>query len=101
MAMKLHFEEPAEIDFYELIDHYDSIRGSLGEEFIGTIFNRLDEILLFPASQSPISRKVRKVNLGRFPYQLIYQIRQDEIWVLAIWHNKRKPGSWKKRKKKP
>ena len=98
--MNLRFEETAEEEFLEIVTAYRNIRVSLAEDFGRTVFKRMDQILKFPAASTPISKTVRKANLPRFPYQIFYQVRTDEIWIVAIWHNKRKPGSWKKRKRK-
>ena len=95
--MTLHFKATAESDFFEIVAGYDSIGVRLAEDFASVVFKRLDQILEFPELAPRLSKHIRKINLGRFPYQLIYQVREDEIWVIAIWHNKRKPGSWENR----
>ncbi|MDB6076792.1 MAG: Plasmid stabilization system protein [Akkermansiaceae bacterium] len=41
----------------------------------------------------------RKVKLGKFRYALVFRIRDDEIQVLAVMHQSRKPGYWKERQK--
>lgn len=33
-------------------------------------------------------------HLGKFPYQLIYVVREGEIFVLAYAHEARRPGYW-------
>ncbi|MBI3461482.1 MAG: type II toxin-antitoxin system RelE/ParE family toxin [Planctomycetes bacterium] len=35
--------------------------------------------------------------LPRFPYRIIYEVRSDEIVILAIAHNRRRPGYWSRR----
>ena len=95
--MTLHFEGPAETEIFEIADFYDTVRKSLSDDFGESVFRRLDEILIFPESQPRVSKKFRKASVPGFPYHIIYQIREEEVWVIAIWHNKRKPGSWKKR----
>jgi plasmid stabilization system protein ParE len=32
-----------------------------------------------------------------FPYSIIYRVRQDEIFITAIAHQKRRPGYWSSR----
>jgi len=39
----------------------------------------------------------RRLNLKRFPYGLIYRRRQDEIYLVAIAHERRHPDYWKHR----
>jgi hypothetical protein len=30
----------------------------------------------------------------RFPYGVIYRVREEVIWVVAIAHMRRRPGYW-------
>jgi hypothetical protein len=44
---------------------------------------------------------VRRALVGpRFPYSVVYLEDEDEIWVLAVAHAKRRPGYWRGRLKK-
>ncbi len=96
--MNLHFTEAAESHFFQIVSGYDRIDVNLANDFGEAVFKRLDDILAFPEACPLFLKNVRKANLGRFPYQLFYEVRNNELWVLAIWHNKREPGSWKKRR---
>jgi toxin ParE1/3/4 len=33
----------------------------------------------------------------RFPYQIVYRISGDSVWIVAVMHQSRRPGYWKKR----
>ena len=37
----------------------------------------------------------RRLALRRFPFNLMYRVHGDEIRVLAIAHQRRKPGYWR------
>jgi plasmid stabilization system protein ParE len=37
---------------------------------------------------------VRIFPTRRFPYSLVYQLRSDELQVLAVAHHKRRPQYW-------
>lgn len=45
------------------------------------------------------AKKFRRLLVRRFPYSLIYEIRESGPVVLAITHVRRKPGYWKRRAK--
>ena len=48
----------------------------------------------------PIYQKIyRRVLVRRFPYSLIYQIRETDVVVMAVAHGHRLPGYWKRRVK--
>lgn len=40
---------------------------------------------------------VRRVTFRRFPYALIYIEEPDRVLVLAVMHQRRRPGYWKGR----
>ena len=39
----------------------------------------------------------RKYKLKQFPYKIIYIVEDDQIQVVAIAHDRRRPGYWLKR----
>lgn len=40
---------------------------------------------------------IRRLPLRRFPHSLIYRLTGDTIQILAIAHQRRRPGYWTKR----
>jgi plasmid stabilization system protein ParE len=39
----------------------------------------------------------RRYLFRRFPYSIIYQITTDELRIVAVAHQRRRPGYWSKR----
>jgi toxin ParE1/3/4 len=37
---------------------------------------------------------IRKITLKRFPYQLIYVLEEQEIFILAVAHQRSQPAYW-------
>ncbi len=37
--------------------------------------------------------EIRRALLARFPYALVFLVREDEVRVLAVAHAKRRPGT--------
>ncbi len=50
-----------------------------------------------PTSFRTIYGEYRRLNLNRFPYHIIYRLRRDNIFVIALAHDKRHPDYWKTR----
>jgi len=46
------------------------------------------------------SKQARRCLTNRFPYGIIYQIRDNTILIVAVWHLKRRPQTWQFRLKK-
>ncbi|MEW6326247.1 MAG: type II toxin-antitoxin system RelE/ParE family toxin [Thermodesulfobacteriota bacterium] len=95
--MRIRFLETAQTELDEAIEYYNYETPGLGEAFLAEVLNALDRIGKFPEAWHPISRRTRRCQIRRFPYGIIYQIRKDEILVVAIANLHRKPGYWKDR----
>ncbi len=85
------------IELRETAEWYEKIDPDLSEAFVLEFRNRADHILAQPFSFRIRDHGCRRINFHRFPYYLPYCIENDEIVILAIAHNARKPGYWKNR----
>lgn len=95
--MRIRFLEIAQIELDEAIKYYNYELLGLGETFLTEVLNTLDRIGEFPEAWHPCSKRTRRCQTRRFPYGIIYQIRKDEILVIAIANLHRKPDYWKDR----
>ena len=91
-------------DFRGSIAWYERQAG-LGSEFISGVesaYRRIEsEPETLPSAENPWpsrGRDVRRCPVDGFPYQVIFEIRSDEIVVLAVAHGSRRPGYWSRRK---
>ena len=74
----------------------------LGAEFslaIDAALDLLEEqvVPLSPATGVAGQRGAKRLILRRFPYDIVVRERVDEIIVVAVAHQSRRPGYWKKR----
>lgn len=79
--------------------YYNKKAFGLGIHFLKEIEKSLQNILKYP-ERWPISFKnIQKYNMSRFPFSLYYVFEKelDKIIILAVAHQRRKPGYWKKR----
>lgn len=42
--------------------------------------------------------RTRRFPLRRFPYSIVYYLRESELRILCVAHQRRKPGFWRGRK---
>ena len=95
--MKINFLEVAQIELDEAIEYYNYEATGLGDAFLNEVLNTLDRIGEFPEAWHPSSELTRRSQTRRFPYGVIYQIRDQEILVVAVANLHRKPDYWKDR----
>jgi plasmid stabilization system protein ParE len=95
-VVKIH--EAAEAEINEAADFYDIESPGLGTVFIDEIQRAIGNISLHPEAYPLIQSRVRRTILNKFPYSLIYSVRSNEIMILAVAHQKRRPFYWHKRR---
>ncbi|MFB3884704.1 MAG: type II toxin-antitoxin system RelE/ParE family toxin [Thermodesulfobacteriota bacterium] len=95
--MRIRFLEIAQIELDDAIAYYNYEVPGLGGAFLTDVVNSLDRIGRFPEAWQTCSKRTRRCQTRRFPYGIIYQIRKDEILVVAIANLHRKPDYWKDR----
>ena len=95
--MDVLFLEVAQQELDEAIDYYNFESSGLGKTFLEEILSTLRLILNHPEAWAPCSKRTRRCLTQKFPYGIIYQVREAEILIIAISHLHRKPNYWKNR----
>ena len=95
--MKIDFLYAAKSEFDDAIDYYDEQRFGLGLEFEEEVEQALERIDHYPEAWSPLSSRVRRCTLNRFPYSVIYEVRSEIIIIIAVQHHHKEPESWRSR----
>ncbi len=94
------FHPLAEAEFREAIAHYEGRREGLGDEFREAVEKAVQRIEKMPKAFG-ISNEMegtRKCVLQRFPYTLFFLELEEQIWIAAVAHQRRKPGYWGNRR---
>ena len=92
--MTINILAHAEQEFIEAVDYYNDQCSGLGYEFAAEITNTLERISTFPKAWPQISPLTRRCITNKFPFGVIYQLRNDDILIVAIMHMKRNPIHW-------
>jgi toxin ParE1/3/4 len=66
----------------------------LGLAFIAEFEHARDLLSTNPEIGALWRGSTRRLQLRRFPYYLAYQIQPDEVRVVALAHQRRRPGCW-------
>ena len=97
MSKRLSFNGLAVQELREATAFYSKESPALGDAFLDEVARALSQIRELPNSCPLVSRTVRKKVLRRFPYSVLYSVHSEEIRVLAISHQKRRPFYWRGR----
>ncbi len=89
----------AELELEDAIAYLEKQRTGLGLEFAREVDAALSRIEEHPHAWQKLSGDVRRYQLRRFRYGLVYRVHGGIATVYAIMHLKRRPGYWRDRVK--
>lgn len=97
--MRIRLSDPAARELHRTADWYEENEPDLGVRFLNAVtecFHRMSaDPESFPADQA--SRDCRRCPVSGFPYQVLFDVNDQEIVVLAVAHNHRRAGYWRRR----
>ncbi len=79
------------------VSFYDSEYPGLGPEFAIEVRRLCRLFTESPAAGLEVCPGVRRRILRRFPYSILYTLDNDDVVVLAVAHQSRRPGYWNRR----
>lgn len=93
--MSLIIKEEAKLDIEDAYNWYASKNEKLGESLTRYIDLAFNSIINSPEGFKIINKNKRAIPLKKFPYLVIYEVFDNEIVILAVFHTSPHP---KKRK---
>ena len=95
MRLRLHPEASSEaIEARIWIGEDDPLQGVAFSDALQESFRKIKRS---PLICRCFDGEFRKSRIGKFRYSVIFRIRGDEIQVMAVMHQHRKPGYWNDR----
>jgi plasmid stabilization system protein ParE len=98
VSLTFSFAPEAQRELFEAIRYYESESPGLGEAFLSAIDKGIEQILAYPEAAPILYGKVRRKTIRRFPYNLLYSLRERDVRILAVMNQKRRPFYWLGRK---
>jgi len=98
VSLPVVFHDLAEIEMNEAAAYYSSARPGLGEAFIAEVERAVGLVVADPLAGQLVDGLVLRRLLRRFPYGIFYRVRVDDIRILAVAHQKRRPMYWRGRR---
>jgi hypothetical protein len=98
--LKYSFHPAAEKELTDAVDYYNNCQSGLGLEFAKEIYRTIQHILSFPDAWALLSENTRRCLTSRFPYGVIYQATDKEIFIIAVMQLNKKPDYWKDRERR-
>lgn len=98
MSARLVVRPEAVTDLGEAIKWYEMQRPGLGSLFKRAVWKRVRQIIESPLAYPVVQRSIRRAKITRFPFGIYYELLDEQVIVLAVYHFKRSPKGWKRRR---
>ena len=95
--MLLEFFEEAAEEVEESRAWYRRRSESAEAGFLRELDHAIDQVIEAPSQWPMFLSGTRRYVLPTFPYSLVYFVESETVNVVAVAHDKRKPGYWRKR----
>ena len=95
--MMVEFLPEAEEEMMEAAIFYQEQAESLGERFLDDVERATQLLIEQPLIGQQINNHLRRLLLHRFPFSLIYSSEPSGILIIAVAHQRRRPGYWQER----
>ena len=99
MTLVLHPGAEEELD--AAAGYYEACQEGFGLEFSREVDATLARITEFPNAWMAVSKKARRCLVNRFPFGVIYQIKPEGLWIIAVASLNQHPDYWRDRSQRP
>ena len=95
--MNVEFVLAAEFELDEAVAYYTGKGEALAARFRSAVADGVARIAERPHAWQPVGGGARRYRLRRFPYGLVYRVKDDTATIYAVMHLKRRPQYWRSR----
>jgi len=93
-----HFHELAEAEMSAAAEYYEQRQPGLGKEFLQEIRKAVNTIIENPECGSLSDQdRVRSLRIKRFPYSVVFAVTSLPPFIVAVYHERRRPDGWRER----
>ena len=97
MTLTARFRLAARREFEDAAAAYDAARKGLGGRFVDAVDETIQLACEAPQRYRFELRDVQRIRVRRFPYTVYFRVRAGQLVVLAVFHFRRNPASWRER----
>jgi toxin ParE1/3/4 len=91
------FHPEARAEMREAFNFYEARLDGLGLRFLSAVEQTSERISIQPQAGTPLAGEFRQRIVAGFPYNIIYRVWDDYIYLVAVAHHRRRPGYWRER----
>ena len=89
--MRVAYHPLVQRDVNAILRHYEAISPALGDEFWNELLRVITRIEENPDRSHPADRGLRRVNLRRFPYHILFRRTAVRVRIVVLRHHDATP----------
>ncbi len=89
-------EARVENDFWDAFLYYDAISFTLSQNFRNKFEFAIYKLSTSPYNYLKLTKKLRRIKLGKFPYMMVYKITGNTVTVFGFFHQASRPSRWRR-----
>lgn len=93
---EIKLEEKVLTDFEDALFYYEMISTALGTNFTRMFLHAVEKLSANPHHYFNLTKKLRRITLGKFPYMLVYKIEEETVIIAGLFHRASKPSKWRR-----
>jgi len=93
--MRISYSQRSQKELQEIVRYYDQIQQGLAEAFTDELQKQIQQCRASPKIGMLIDNTHRRLVMNRFPFTIVYRVVSDEIQIIAVAHQHRRPEYWK------
>jgi plasmid stabilization system protein ParE len=90
--MRVVYHPGVQKDVNQILSYYDNLSPDLADGFWRELQRLITLIGEKPGRSHPATRGLRRVNLKRFPYHILFRQFPVTVRIITVRHNKRHPS---------
>jgi len=100
VSLDVEYHPLASLEIVSAEDWYEKEIAGLGDRFLAAIEATVKRAIRWPNAGRPVviapdgTIVNRKTPVGSFPWAVGYEVTDDKLLVLAVFHQHRKPDYW-------
>ncbi|MEP7113825.1 MAG: type II toxin-antitoxin system RelE/ParE family toxin [Ilumatobacteraceae bacterium] len=98
MSTPVRFGPEATTELEDAARWYEQRHAGLGLSFLAAVDDVVESIRRWPRAGAVVAGlealDIRRVPISRFPYHVAYLITDEQIHVIAVAHDRRRPMYW-------
>lgn len=95
--IRVEFHEEAIADARSIREWYAARSLAAADAFMAELDQAREQIAKLPEAWAPYISHTRRYLMRRFPFSVVYRKQGQKVQVIAVAHNRRRPGYWKRR----